>query len=373
MPKVLVTGSKGFIGKNLIVKLREVDSVDIVEFHREIDRSCLPELLNGVDFVFHLAGINRPKSESEFTTGNADFTRELVDLLIAQKSSASLLYTSSIQAENKSAYGVSKKKSEQEVFRLGEGKGFVYRLPNVFGKWSRPNYNSVVATFCHNVSRGLPIKVNDPSAEVQLVYIDDVVEHMMALMNKCLQGNGASEPSFQDVQPVYQTTVGALARQIEAFKESYSSLIVENVGHGLKRALHATYMSFFEPSQFSYTVPKYEDARGVFVEMLKTKDAGQMSFFTARPGVTRGGHYHHTKTEKFLVLRGKARYRFRHILTQENYELVVDSSTQEPTIVETVPGWTHDITNVGTDELIVMLWANEIFDREKPDTKAQEV
>jgi UDP-2-acetamido-2,6-beta-L-arabino-hexul-4-ose reductase len=236
----------------------------------------------------------------------------------------------------------------------------------VFGKWSRPNYNSAVATFCHNIARGLPIRVDDPSAPVRLIYIDDVVAEMQRFLDAPGQGT-----RFMESGPVYAITVGELARQIEAFRDVRNTLVSERVGTGLVRALYATYVSFLPREAFSYSVPKYGDARGVFVEMLKTPDCGQFSFFTAHPGITRGGHYHHTKSEKFLVIKGRARYRFRQLLTDETFE--VDSHGDEPLVVETIPGWAHDITNIGDDELVVMLWANEIFDRQHPDTVASKV
>jgi UDP-2-acetamido-2,6-beta-L-arabino-hexul-4-ose reductase len=240
----------------------------------------------------------------------------------------------------------------------------VFRLPNVFGKWCKPNYNSAVATFCHNIARGIPIQVNDPAALVTLVYVDDVIARFMQLMDgaDACRDTGGSEA----IAPQYTTTVGELARQIQAFKHSRSTLMTDRVGTGLLRALYATYVSYLPPELFTYTVPQYGDTRGVFAEMLKTPDCGQFSYFTAHPGITRGGHYHHSKTEKFLVIKGQARFKFRHMHTGETYDL--NTSGDKAEVVETVPGWTHDITNVGPEEMVVMLWANEIFDRARPDT-----
>lgn len=237
---------------------------------------------------------------------------------------------------------------------------YIYRLPNVFGKWCKPNYNSAVATFCYNVAHDLPIKINDPSSLIPLVYVDDVITDFLRVMDQ------RPEHGYRDVSPVYDITVGELARQLYEFKDSRTSLTMVPVGKGLIRALYSTYISYFTPEQFTYPLVKHEDARGVFVEMLKTHDSGQFSFFTAHPGVTRGGHYHHTKTEKFLVVKGAARFCFRHVESDEVYELNV--SADNPEVVETIPGWSHDITNIGQDEMIVMLWANEVFDRQRPDT-----
>jgi UDP-2-acetamido-2,6-beta-L-arabino-hexul-4-ose reductase len=237
----------------------------------------------------------------------------------------------------------------------------IFRLPNVYGKWCKPNYNSAVATFCHNIARGLPIQVNAPAAPVTLVYVDDVIERFVQLMDGADVATGPN--GFATVAPQYTTTVGEVARQIQAFKDSRATLMTERVGTGFVRALYATYVSYLPVEYFAYTVPQYVDPRGVFVEMLKTPDAGQFSYFTANPGMTRGGHYHHSKTEKFLVIKGQARFKFRHMQTGQAHELV--TTGDKPEVVETVPGWTHDI---GTIEMIVMLWANEVFDRARPDT-----
>jgi UDP-2-acetamido-2,6-beta-L-arabino-hexul-4-ose reductase len=239
-------------------------------------------------------------------------------------------------------------------------------LPNVFGKWCRPNYNSAVATFCYNVAHDLPLTIHDPQAQLQLVYIDDVVtEFVRALKSPELPAG------FGNVGPVYSSTVGEVAAYITSFKDVRDSLLTQPVGGGLSRALYSTYVTYLDPERFGYPLTKYEDPRGMFVEMLKTRDSGQFSFFTAHPGITRGGHYHHSKTEKFLVVKGQARFRFRHILTNETFELVTDAAN--PTVVDTIPGWAHDITNTSEDEMIVMLWANEVFDRQRPDTIAQSV
>lgn len=367
--KVLVTGAGGFIGKNLCVALGERGEREVLPVTRATSDDKLQRLVEQADAVIHLAGVNRPKDPAEFGTGNADFTARLCDVLLESRRALPLAYASSIQAERKNLYGLSKRQAEEHLIAYSERNGApvaLYRFVNVFGKWSRPNYNSAVATFCHNTARGLPIRIDDPAAMVRLVYIDDVVSELLRFLED--PGHGVQ---FLEATPVYQTTVDELASQIVAFKEVRQSLITERVGTGLVRALYATYMSFLPPEAFSYDVPRYGDARGVFVEMLKTPDCGQFSFFTAHPGITRGGHYHHTKTEKFLVIKGSARYRFRHLVTNELFE--VTSHADEPLVVETIPGWAHDITNIGEDELVVMLWANEIFDRDRPDTVAAPV
>lgn len=362
--RVLVTGANGFIGKNLIVHLRE-KGIESVPFTRDMPLCDLAAVLGSVEFVFHLAGVNRPKDMGEFAEGNAGLTEQLCDLIRASGRQIPVLYTSSIQAEASNPYGVSKRAAENALVALERDTGspvYLYRLPNVFGKWSRPNYNSAVATFCHNIANDLPIQINDFDAIVRLVYVDDVVKDFLRWLEDD-QHAGVVRP---EVSPEYSITVGELAEQIKLFKTSRESIVTEAVGAGLTRALYSTYLTFLCPEQFSYSVPVHADSRGRFVEMLKTKDAGQFSFFTAHPGITRGGHYHHTKNEKFLVIQGKARFCFRHVVTGESYELYADGDKSE--VVETVPGWAHDITNVGSNEMIVMLWANEIFDREHPDT-----
>ena len=367
--KVLVTGADGFIGKNLRIALTEREGFELLAITRASSDADLADAVAAADAVIHLAGVNRPQDPAEFAAGNADFTARLCALLSASGRAVPVAFASSIQADRDNPYGASKRGAEEHLRRYAEGASApvaLYRLANVFGKWSRPNYNSAVATFCHNIARGLPVRIDDPSAQVRLVYIDDVVAELLRFLGDPGQG-----VRFAEAEPVHAITVGELARQIEAFRDVRESLVTERVGTGLVRALYATYVSFLPPEAFSYGVPKYGDARGVFVEMLKTPDCGQFSFFTAHPGITRGGHYHHTKTEKFLVIKGRARYRFRHLLTDETFE--VESVGEEPLVVETIPGWAHDITNIGEDELVVMLWANEIFDRQKPDTVASQV
>lgn|SRR5574340_482062 len=361
--RVLVTGANGFIGKNLLVHLGE-QQIEVVPFTREMSQQDLAVALQGVDFVFHLAGVNRPEEVSEFIEGNTELTERLCDLIRSSGQQIPVLFTSSIQAEAGNPYGMSKRAAEEALVALGKETGspiYLYRLPNVFGKWSRPNYNSAVATFCFNIANDLPIQINDPSALVHLVYIDDVVKDFLRLLNDRPRG-----VCWPDVAPVHTITVGELADQIRLFKSSRKSMISEAVGTGLTRALYSTYLSFLRPEQFSYVIPVHADVRGRFVEMLKTRDSGQFSFFTAHPGITRGGHYHHSKNEKFLVVQGKAHFGFRHVISGETYELYTDGD--KPQIVETVPGWSHDITNIGENEMIVMLWANEIFDSQHPDT-----
>jgi UDP-2-acetamido-2,6-beta-L-arabino-hexul-4-ose reductase len=371
--RILVTGTNGFIGKNLVVRLNELSNISVSTFVRGDDMSRLPMLVAQADAVVHLAGENRPADEAAFIKVNVGLTAALCDAIKLECASTGrhvpLVFASSTQADRDNPYGRSKLAAEEAVEALAQATAnpcIVFRLPGVFGKWCKPNYNSVVATFCYNLARDLPIQINDPNATVRLVYVDDVV-------NALINALEAPSPGFIQAQvaPNYSITLGELVAQIRAFADCRTTLMSERVGIGLVRALYATYVSYLPNEKFSYEVQQHADSRGVFVEMLKTPDSGQFSYFTAHSGITRGGHYHHTKTEKFLVIKGEALFRFRHLLTDELVEL--RTSETRPQVVDTVPGWTHDITNVGNDEMVVMLWANENFDREKPDTVVSKV
>jgi UDP-2-acetamido-2,6-beta-L-arabino-hexul-4-ose reductase len=367
--RILVTGASGFIGKNLVLRLRESDGFEVTTFTRNDPVELLPDLVRCVDVVVHLAGENRPADPHAFEVVNAGLTEVLCAAIASSGRSPRLILASSTQASQDNPYGRSKLAAEAAAAHLANRSGVpvaIYRWPGVFGKWCRPHYNSVVATFCHNIARDLPIIVSDRSATVRLVHVDDVVAALLQDVGTPWQGLRRGE-----VAPVHEMNLGDLADQIQAFKACRSSLLSERVGAGLVRALYATYISYLPVEQFSYSVPNHADPRGMFVEMLKTHDSGQFSCFTALPGVTRGSHYHHTKTEKFLVIQGRARFRFRHLLTGET--TLLDTSGDVPRIVDTVPGWVHDITNVGENDLIVVLWANENFDRDRPDTIASKV
>lgn len=371
--RILVTGANGFIGKNLVVRLNELSNISVTPFVRGDDVALLPQLLSQVDAVVHLAGENRPGDESAFAKVNAGLTSALCSAIQEEFRSTGrhvpLVLASSTQAEHDNPYGRSKLVGEAAVQALADETGnpcVIFRLPGVFGKWCKPNYNSVVVTFCYNLARDLPIQINDPTANLRLVYVDDVNTALLAALEAPASGCTQAR-----VEPEYIVTLGELAKQIRAFGDCRSTLMTERVGTGFARALYATYVSYLPIEKFSYEVPQHADPRGVFVEMLKTPDSGQFSYFTAYPGITRGGHYHHTKTEKFLVMKGKALFRFRHLLTNELAELRTNGD--RPQVVDTIPGWAHDITNVGDDEMVVMLWANENFDRENPDTVTSKV
>jgi UDP-2-acetamido-2,6-beta-L-arabino-hexul-4-ose reductase len=366
---VLITGSDGFIGNNLAMRLRELGHTEIVALTRESSALELDLGVAQADFVFHLAGVNRPTDEAEFITGNAEFTTQLCASLRIRGNKCPIVFTSSTQAESDNPFGQSKRAAEDKLLAHQAATGapvHIYRLTNVFGKSAKPNYNSAVATFCHQISNDIDPSINDPAVALRLVYVDDVVETFITRL-----ANPDGQCDFHEVQPVYSTTVGDVVAIIQSFQASRTTLKTPQVGVGLERALNATYLSVLSPKTFAYDVPIHSDPRGEFVEMLKTSNPRQLSYFTVCSGITRGEHYHHTKTEKFLAIRGTAQFGFRYIVTNEKYQ--IETRGGEDWIVETVPGWIHNITNIGSDELIVMLWANEIFDRAKPDTIPRKV
>jgi UDP-2-acetamido-2,6-beta-L-arabino-hexul-4-ose reductase len=371
--RILITGANGFIGKNLVIRLNEIANISVSTFVRGDDMARLSQLLEQADAVVHLAGENRPAEETAFEKVNSGLTSALCNAVKQEFLSTGrhipLVFASSAQSMHDSPYGRSKLAAEVAVQALSKETGnpcVIFRLPGVFGKWCKPNYNSVVATFCHNIARDLPIQINDPSVTLRLVYVDDVISAFMVALKApapgCIQ---------MMVEPEYTTSLGELAIQIRNFADSRSTLMTTRVGTGFVRALYATYVSYLPKEKFSYQLMQHSDSRGVFVEMLKTPDSGQFSYFTAFPGITRGGHYHHTKTEKFLVIKGEALFRFRHLLTNELVELRTNGSV--PQVVDTIPGWVHEVSNVGKDEMVVMLWANENFDLAKPDTVTSNV
>ena len=362
--KIFVTGADGFIGKNLCTRLSEIDGYVVVPFGRNCNKEHLKDLLNDVDVVVHLAGENRPSNVSDFITGNIDFTKKLVDAISANSNKISVIFASSIHAELDTPYGRSKFKAEKILEKM-VGKNnislFIYRLPSIFGKWAKPYYNSVVATFCYNIANDLPVEIIEGDKKIRLGYIDDLIdcffEDFMNFESGSLRWRMVNE---------YSITVKELSNKLKSYSLGRQELFIDRVGNDFDRALYSTFISYMPVNNFSYTLPINIDDRGIFAEVLKTSDSGQISFFTAHPGITRGGHYHHTKTEKFLVVKGIAKFRFRNINTEELYE--IETSSKVPTIVESIPGWAHDIQNIGQSEMIVILWSNEIFDQKKPDT-----
>ncbi len=362
---IAVTGAEGFIGRNLVVRLREAgrEVLPIVRAtaHREA-RAMLAE----AGIVFHLAGANRPADPARFWRDNRGYARSVAEAITAAGRRPLVIVSSSIRVADDSDYGRSKRAGERIMLRLGEGGAAtvaVYRLPNVFGKWARPDYNSAVATFCHHAARGTSLRIDDPDAPLALLHIDDLIDQWLRLIADPPAMSGLVEPEH-----VHRTDVGAVAALIERFAEDRRAGRVGEVGTGLERALYATFVAALPAEAIGYPLAVHADARGSFVEMLKTPASGQLSYLTAAPGATRGGHYHHAKVEKFVVVHGRARFRFRCLIDGARREIEV--SAEQPMVVETIPGWVHDITNIGDEPLVALIWANETFDPSRPDTVA---
>ena len=368
--KVLVTGAKGFVGKNLIAELKNRKYDDIFEFDRDTKPSLLENYCKEADFVFHLAGVNRPKEQSEFMEGNFGFTSKLLETLKKNNNTCPVMISSSVQAELDNPYGESKKAGEDLLFNYSEETGakvLVYRFSNVFGKWCKPNYNSAVATFCHNVAHDIPIQVNDPSLVMNLVYINDVVNELI----NALEGKENKVGNFYEVPVIHTTTLGQIVDLIYSFKKSREDKSVPNMADEFIKKLYSTYLSYLPEDKFSYELKMNVDQRGSFTEFIKTQDRGQVSVNISKPGITKGNHWHHTKNEKFLVVSGKGVIRFRKIDSEEVIEYFVSGDKLE--VVDIPTGYTHNIENLGEAEMVTIMWVNEVFDPKKPDTYFLEV
>lgn len=363
--KILITGAKGFVGKNLIAELRNQGFTDLQEFDVDTNPDLLDSFSRECDFVFHLAGVNRPENPAEFMEGNFGFTSHLLENLKKYDNKAPVLITSSTQAALENPYGQSKKAGEDLIFNYGKennSKVFVYRLPNVFGKWCRPNYNSAVATFCNNIANDLEIKINDPNVLMNLVYIDDVVA---SFIDKLKNGQGKNA-DFEYVSPVHEVELGKIANLLRSFKDSRSNLQLPDMGDAFAKKLYSTYLSYLPENQFSYLLKMNIDNRGSFTEFLKTAERGQVSINISKPHIIKGNHWHHTKNEKFLVVSGTGVIRFRKIDSSEIIEYFVSGEKLE--VVDIPVGYTHNIENLGESDMVTVMWVNEIFDKEKPDT-----
>ncbi|WP_416327618.1 NAD-dependent epimerase/dehydratase family protein [[Eubacterium] hominis] len=380
--KILVTGAKGFVGRNLVETLKTIrdeknkmfsltSNLTLYEYDLNSAKEKLKEFCADCDFIVHLAGVNRPQTPSEFYEGNLGFTEALCSYLKEAGNKCPIMISSSIQAERDNDYGKSKKAGEGALLSFGKENGnpiYIYRFANLFGKWCRPNYNSVVATWCHNIAHGLDIQINDPSVTLPLCYIDDVVEEII----HCICGN----PYIVDgvhygVEKVYDCTLGDLANTIKSFKESRTSLEVINQADELTKKLYATYLSYLPEDAFSYPLKMNIDERGSFTEFLKTKECGQVSVNISKPGITKGNHWHHTKNEKFLVVSGTGLIQFRKIGEEKIIEYQVSGEKLE--VVDIPTGYTHNIINVGDTDMVTIMWANEMFDPNKPDTYFEKI
>lgn len=366
---ILITGAGGFVGRNLVATLHAMGCKDLLLFEKDDTVETLADYCRRAAFVVHLAGINRPKDPSEFYSGNAGLTDTMLRLLAEAGNQAPVLVTSSIQAALDNDYGKSKKQAEDAIFAHGQTTGapvYVFRMEGVFGKWCRPNYNSVVATFCHNIARGLPIEVRDPAYELPLVYIDDVVSCILDAMQ---EGNAQRDAEgYCRIHPVHRVTLGRLAELIEGFAQARKgSLAVPCVApDSFEKKLYSTFLSYLPTDQFAYDLTMHCDDRGSFTEALRTPERGQVSVNISRPGIVKGNHWHHTKNEKFLVVQGEGLIRFRRIDSDE--VITYHVSGKKLQVVDIPCGYTHNIENVGSEDMVTVMWANECFDPDHPDT-----
>lgn len=365
---ILITGSNGFIAKNLISHIQERENINLILFDKQTDFSVIENSIKDIDIIFHLAGINRPTKAQEFYEGNTDFTKKLVDLVNKYNPKVKFVITSSIQAELYNDYGKSKKMAEEYI--LSNVKNYyIFRLHNVFGKWCKPNYNSVIATFCYNIANDLEITINDKNTELEMIYIDDVCKELI----KVLDGNYDIEKKdyFYYVNPRYKVTLGYIVDKLYEFKNDMNSIYVPNTGDEFIKKLFATYVSYLPLDKMAFATTKNVDERGSFTELVRTIDSGQFSISFSKPGVIRGNHYHHTKMERFIVVKGRAKISFQSILNNDCYEFYVDDSDIK---IITIPvGYSHKIENIGDDEMILVMWCNELFDKNHPDTFYKEV
>jgi UDP-2-acetamido-2,6-beta-L-arabino-hexul-4-ose reductase len=360
---ILVTGPNGFIAKNLLVHLRNIENVQVVGLNRSNDKASWEKQLDKADIVFHLAGTNRPLDPASFQKDNTDLTRFIVDRLEKRESSYRLIFSSSVQVSLNNPYGKSKKDAEDYIRnKVKQGIAVIYRLPGVFGKWCRPNYNSVVATYCYNDTHDLPLEIRDPDYELKLVYIDDIVRSFISQIQKPAKASVTEAI----VEPEFSITLGKLATMIQSFKTNRKSLFIANVGDPLEKALYSTWLTYLPTSDFSYGLELKTDPRGSLFELIKTRNNGQIFISTTQPGITRGNHFHHTKTEKFVVIQGTGRIQLRSVLDEKIIEYDVNGT--RPKVVDIPPGYSHNITNIGEDTMITLFWANELFDPQNPDT-----
>ena len=368
--KILVTGAKGFVGKNLIANLKNNGYINIFEYDMDTASNLLDIYCKKAEFVFHLAGVNRPKDEKEFMEGNFGFTSVLLNKLKENNNTCPVMLSSSIQAKLDNPYGKSKKAGEDLLFGYGKETGakvLVYRFPNVFGKWCKPNYNSAVATFCYNIANNLPIKVNDSSVVMNLVYIDDVINELLNALN----GEENKKDKYCEVSKVFISTLGEIVNLLYSFKNNKEDKFIPDMSDEFTKKLYSTYISYLDKKDFSYELKMNVDDRGSFTEFIKTLDRGQVSVNVSKPGIIKGNHWHNTKNEKFLVVSGKGVIRFRAIDSDEVLEYYVSGEKLE--VVDIPVGYTHNIENLGDADMVTIMWANEVFDPENPDTYYLEV
>ena len=368
--KIVVIGANGFLGKNLVQHLLYKEAYEVFEITRETSETEVMGYLKEADFIFHLAGVNRPEDENEFIKGNRDLIEEIVEKLEQIKNYPPILLTSSVQAELDNPYGKSKRAGEAIVLNYSKKfhtPCFIYRLPNVFGKWAQPNYNSVVATFSYKIAREEDIQIQDADKEVAFVYIDDVIKEFL----RVLDGRVARNLDFYTIPIVYEVKIGELAELLQLFNEARKKQIVPDMSDSFIKKLYSTYLSYLPSTAFRSVLTTHEDPRGSFTEFVKSPAGGQVSVNVSKPGVTKGEHWHHTKNEKFLVVRGAGKIKLRHIFKEEVLEYQVSDKKLE--IIDIPVGYTHSIVNTGSEEMVTIMWVNEMFDPQNPDTYALEV
>jgi UDP-2-acetamido-2,6-beta-L-arabino-hexul-4-ose reductase len=362
---ILITGTDGFIGKNLYFYLKETGKYNLLLFDKNNDKDDLKSYIREADFIFHLAGVNRPENDSEFSKVNFGLTSEIIKELVSFKKNIPIVFSSSTQAESDNEYGKSKKNAEDALIEYSNSysaKVIIYRLTNVFGKWSLPNYNSVVSTFCHNIAHNLPITINNPEAEVKLVYIDDVIKKFISHLNQ----DAVPDYELKEAAPIFTISLQKIADTLYSFRGIRKNLIIPDMNDLFTKYLHTTYLSYLPENEFSYKPEERKDERGKLVELIKSKSFGQLFVSTTKNGIIRGNHYHHSKVEKFIVVKGRAVVRFKKI--DSNKVLSYNVSDNPIEIIDIPPGYTHHIENVGNDEMIVLFWANEVFNPDIPDT-----
>lgn len=373
--KVLVTGAKGFVGRNLCLTLQQMPDVEVLKYDLG-DEPKLDGYATECDFVMHLAGVNRPKDPAEFRTGNTVFTEDILEKLAARQNPPPVLLSSSIQAALDNDYGKSKAAAEVAVRAYGEKTGapvFIYRLANVFGKWCRPNYNSAVATWVYNIARDLPIMVRDPAATVTLVYIDDVVKAFVSCLSQQEPCPYTNDGVVMSVSPFYTKTLGEITDLIRSFHDEPANLMVPDQRDGFTKKLYSTYLAALPEDKFSYPLTMHCDNRGSFTEALHSAERGQVSVNVSKPGIAKGQHWHHTKHEKFLVVSGKGEINFRMADDPNGKVISYKVSGEKLEVVRIPPGYTHNIVNVGDTDMVTLMWANEVFDPANPDTFRLEV
>lgn len=368
--KILITGAKGFVGKNLVLALKSLGFCCIYEYDVTNSEEEFEKFCEECDFVFHLAGVNRPQDPTDFIKGNYDFTAKLLNTLNKYSKKVPIVLTSSIQAALKNDYGNSKLKSEQllrKYAKANKSNVLIYRLANLFGKECRPNYNSVIATFCYNIARGQPIQVNDARVKMKLIYIDDLINEFI----NCLDDKANVVNEYCEVPIAYKTTLGFLAKTISDFGAMQNTLSLPYMADELTKKLYSTYLSYLKADELSYPLKMNIDERGSFSEVFKTESAGQISVNIIKPNIVKGNHWHNSKNEKFLVVNGSGVIRLRKKGESQIYEYFVSGNKLE--IINIIPGYTHNIANIGEADMITIMWANEIYNPDLPDTFFEKV